>query len=149
MEVLCTQIVSNEIESQKFAQEFVNDFLRKESNFTIFFEGGLGAGKTFLTREMLYHLEIEQEIPSPTYTLVNEYECPEKRRFAHFDFYRLEKEDFFDRGLHEIAEDGSVSAFVEWPEKLPEVGKESFSGKKFTIQIEPVKMGMRKIVVLT
>ncbi len=137
--------------SAKCAQKFVNTFLKDTSNFTIFFEGGLGAGKSHLTREMLKHLGIDQTIPSPTYTLVNEYTCPKQKQYAHFDLYRLEEpKDFFARGLIETAEDPEISCFIEWPERLSPESKRAFSGTHFIIKIDHgIGAGMRKIKILS
>ena len=135
--------------SKKLAQEIAHTIFSPHKNFTIFFKGGLGAGKSFLTREILRTFLITQEIPSPTYTLVNEYTCPKKKNFAHFDLYRLtDPQEFFNRGLIEIAEDPEISCFVEWPERLPIITKNTFSGKHFTIQIDHgIGVGMRKIKI--
>lgn len=136
--------------SNKVAQEFAKKFLTDCSNFSIFFEGGLGAGKSHMTREILKYLGISESIPSPTYTIMNTYTCPQKRSFAHFDFYRLENsEDFFGRGLAEIAEDAEVSSFIEWSERLPAIGKDIFSGTHFVVKIDHgTGVGMRNIKIL-
>ncbi len=149
MEVICKKNIPDEFMSKKFAQDFMKEFLSETPNFTVFFEGELGVGKTFIIKEMLWSIGISNEIPSPTYTLVNEYRCPEKRQFAHFDFYRLKPEDFYSRGLHEVAEDLETSSFVEWPERLPEGTRGSFTGQKFVIRLEHGDDGVgRKVKVL-
>ena len=150
MKLLLEKHCSNIGMSNKCIHNFVNTFLKDISNFTIFFEGGLGAGKSHFTREILKHLGIDQTIPSPTYTLANEYSCPEKKQYAHFDLYRLEEpEDFFARGLAEIAEDPEVSCFVEWPDRLSPESKRAFSGTHFIIKIDHgVGAGMRRIRIM-
>lgn len=79
--------------------------------------GPLGAGKSSLARALIRtETTPEEEVPSPTFTLVQSYEG---RRFpiAHFDLYRLggggEVEEL---GLWEALEVGV--ALVEWPERL-------------------------------
>ena len=53
--------------------------------------GGLGAGKTTLSRSILAALGYSGEVPSPTFTIVETYDPPAVRLpVVHADFYRLE-----------------------------------------------------------
>lgn len=148
MKLILKEKVATQNMSTKVAQKIWETLLSKEKNFSVFLEGGLGAGKTFLVREILRAAGIQDDIPSPTYTLVNEFTLQEQS-FAHFDFYRLnDPQNFFERGLNEIAEDENVSAFIEWMDKISETAQRGFSGKKFLIRIEHGKsMGQRTISV--
>ncbi len=148
MKKILQRNVGTELETQKFVVDFLHDFLRKEDNFTIFFRGGLGAGKTFIIRELLRLFGVKDKISSPTYVYVNEYDAND-RSFAHFDLYRFEEpEMFFTKGFDEIADDNSVSCFVEWEEKITPETHRIFSGKKFIIEIRHGNsVGLRKIKV--
>lgn len=79
--------------------------------------GGLGAGKTTLARGLIAAWTgIEEDAPSPTYTLVQTYDGP-KGPLWHVDLYRLDDpEAAFELGL----EDAFVEALcvIEWPERL-------------------------------
>src|SRR5690606_19311316 len=56
------------------------------------FEGDMGAGKTTLIREICSAFEVEDNVSSPTFSLVNEYQNNSGEIFYHFDFYRIKSE---------------------------------------------------------
>jgi tRNA threonylcarbamoyladenosine biosynthesis protein TsaE len=62
---------------------------------------------------------VEEEINSPTYTIISEYETKEKIPFYHVDAYRLKgDEDFEALGGREFLYGGGI-AVVEWSERIP------------------------------
>ncbi|MEH6756564.1 MAG: tRNA (adenosine(37)-N6)-threonylcarbamoyltransferase complex ATPase subunit type 1 TsaE [Parasphingorhabdus sp.] len=96
--------------------------------------GTLGAGKTTLARGILRGLGFIDEVPSPTFAIVQQYEPPEVRLpVAHVDFYRIEGPDEIQElGLDDVLMDGAIIA--EWPDRMPA----SFwaDGLQLTLQIE-------------
>ncbi len=85
--------------------------------------GGLGAGKTTLAKGIAKGLGIEEEVTSPTYTIISEYAG--RLTFYHIDAYRLSGEsDFAEIGGKEILEAASSLCLIEWSERLPEIVNE-------------------------
>ncbi len=97
--------------------EIATKVLQNVSTKTLLFYGAMGVGKTTLIKELARQLGIKESLQSPTFSLVNEYDCPGGKLF-HFDFYRIHgKEEAMDIGIEEYFYSGNWS-FVEWPEKI-------------------------------
>lgn len=81
-------------------------------------EGPLGAGKSCLARAFIRALMKDSRlaVPSPTFTLVQNYETPGGIAIWHYDLWRLD-------GAHDLEELGWDEALagivlVEWPDRL-------------------------------
>ncbi len=82
----------------------------------IAFRGGLGAGKTTMTRGIALGMGLKDEVSSPTFALVNEY-CG-ALKLCHFDMYRISGAlDLESTGFFDYLSDGCVAA-VEWSENI-------------------------------
>ena len=79
--------------------------------------GGLGVGKTRFARAFIDALQGDgDEVPSPTFTLVQTYDSP-AGTIWHFDLYRLNRpEEAYELGIEDALADGIV--LIEWPERL-------------------------------
>ncbi len=86
-------------------------------NKIVLFDAEMGVGKTTLIKEICKYLGVKDTISSPTYSLVNEYECKDGFIY-HFDFYRLqEEEEAYHIGFEEYLDSGAW-VFIEWPDKV-------------------------------
>lgn len=82
----------------------------------IVLSGDLGSGKTKFTEGFLSYFNLEEEISSPTFTIVNEYNQNDKFIY-HFDVYRLEdSSEFYAIGGEEYFEKGIC--IIEWGELI-------------------------------
>lgn len=94
-------------------------------NPIVLFKGKMAAGKTTLIKNICNFLEVKDDISSPTFSLVNEYETEIGRTIYHFDFYRIEDEiEALDMGCEEYFESGHL-CLIEWPSKIENLLPES------------------------
>jgi tRNA threonylcarbamoyladenosine biosynthesis protein TsaE len=78
--------------------------------------GELGAGKTSFARSFIRARGAAEEVPSPTFTLVQTYQLPDATVW-HFDCYRLrDPEEAWELGIEDAFRDGI--SLIEWPERL-------------------------------
>lgn len=82
------------------------------------FNGEMGAGKTTLIKVICEQLGVEDEVSSPTYSIVNEYVTVNNKTVYHFDFYRIKsEEEAYDIGADEYLDSGNL-CLIEWPSKI-------------------------------
>ena len=108
------QIIShNEEETLKIGKKLASLLTKGD---TIVLSGDLGSGKTKLTEGFLSFFGLENEISSPTFTIVNEYIRDDIKIF-HFDVYRLtDSSEFYEIGGDEYFENGIC--IIEWGELI-------------------------------
>lgn len=107
------------IENEQGLKEIAQELAPKlKTGDVVVLNGTLGAGKTTFARCLINLLAGEEvEVPSPTFTLVQEYDLP-NISIWHFDLYRLEgkEEDILELGWEEARRYGV--ALVEWADRL-------------------------------
>lgn len=109
-------ITNSEQETKNIARDLASKI---DKNTVIVLSGELGAGKTKFTEGFLSYFGLENEISSPTFTIVNEYQN-EKATIYHFDVYRLaDVDEFYAIGGEEYFSKGIC--IVEWGEIIEEV----------------------------
>ncbi len=110
-----TLIIENEAALAGLAARLA-PLLKKGDVLTL--KGNLGAGKTAFARALIRTLAgRSEEVPSPTFTLVQVYDFAPFSVY-HFDLYRLEEKevDILELGWDDARKDGVC--LVEWPERL-------------------------------
>lgn len=110
-------VISNSAEETLALGRKIAPLLKKGD--VLVMTGDLGAGKTLFTTGILDFFEKKDEVSSPTFTIVNEYDLKEDLKLFHFDVYRLESpEEFLAIGGDEFFERGIC--LIEWGEKIEE-----------------------------
>ena len=129
---------NSENETFQFARSLA-DKIKAGDVFLI--EGPLGAGKSVFVRGISSGLGITEPMPSPTFTIVNEYKT--KFTVYHFDFYRINDPfELYEIGFEDYIYSDGVS-FIEWPSK----GKILLPEKAIKVNIE-IKNDAREIKIL-
>lgn len=81
--------------------------------------GDLGAGKTTLSKAIVYNLGITDDVTSPTYTIVNEYH--DEVAVFHFDVYRINSsEEMLDIGFDDYLDQEAV-IIIEWADRIKDI----------------------------
>lgn len=108
-----TIICHSEDETIKLATQLAR-LAKAGDTFALY--GTLGMGKSVFARGFIQCLTKAEEVPSPTFTLVQSYEAPNFEIY-HFDLYRLKSPDeIFELGMEEALYEGVC--LIEWPEKM-------------------------------
>lgn len=85
----------------------------------ILFEGEMGVGKTTFIGALCRALGVADDISSPTFAIVNEYESATTSEIIyHFDCYRIENdEEALDMGIEDYFDSGRL-CLIEWPDRI-------------------------------
>lgn len=119
----CT--VKNIKETQKLAKKFAKMI---KGGDIVLLNGDLGAGKTTFTKFVAKALGVRDEVTSPTFTIMKEYQG-RKYKILHFDMYRLDGvEESTGFGFEEYVKnrDYNVVIFIEWSERVKELLDENY-----------------------
>lgn len=113
-DVLFAIDIPDEAAMQRFGQQLAGLLTNGDC---LGLSGDLGAGKSTLARAIILTKCDVDDVPSPTFTFVQNYEGRGGEDIWHFDFYRLDDpQDAYELGI-EDAFDGGL-CLMEWPEKL-------------------------------
>ncbi|MBN7817934.1 tRNA (adenosine(37)-N6)-threonylcarbamoyltransferase complex ATPase subunit type 1 TsaE [Algoriphagus pacificus] len=107
------------------------------------FQGEMGAGKTTLIKALAEEFNILDQISSPTFGIVNEYQNDSGEEFYHFDFYRLDDAtEALDIGIEEYFYSKNY-CWIEWAEKIAQFIPDNY----FLIKLEILSPTERKLTL--
>ena len=105
--------------------------------------GDLGAGKTAFVQGLARGLGVEEQVTSPTFTIVQEYEG--RLPLAHVDVYRLDRiQDLYDLGFDELVDDDRVTV-VEWGDLV----EQAVPAEHLIVRIEPGDADTERVLELS
>jgi tRNA threonylcarbamoyladenosine biosynthesis protein TsaE len=142
-----TCITRNEAETFQQGEEWgriLRALVGRGQSVVLALQGGLGAGKTCLTKGIAVGFGVLDMIQSPTYTIIREYENEQGVPFIHIDAYRLRNAaDFEAAGAMEYLEAGGLCV-IEWSELLEDALSDG-NYMLFKGSIEVLSDGQRRI----
>lgn len=113
------------------------------NNKVIALHGEMGAGKTTFVDALCHALGVNDQVSSPTYTIINQYQTGNGEIIYHLDLYRLRnEEEAIQAGAEDCLYTGSW-CFVEWPEKAPGI----FPDNTLHITLSTVEINRRKLLI--
>lgn len=114
--------------------------LLKKGDFVALY-GDLGVGKTAFTRGIAQELVPEEQVTSPTYSIVNEY-ISNNVRLCHFDMYRItDEEDLYSIGFFDYTD---CIIVCEWCENIPYALPDSY----YKVSIEKISDNDERIITI-
>jgi tRNA threonylcarbamoyladenosine biosynthesis protein TsaE len=111
----------------------------------VLLRGELGAGKTTLVKGIAeaFHAAEQEEVTSPTFTLIHEYRGPEVTIY-HIDLYRIDTErELATLGIDDLAREERNLILIEWGEKFQRFARE----RDVEISFERVSDNERRVTV--
>lgn len=121
-----TKTITSLEELQVFAREVSEGLAAGD---VLLLSGNLGTGKTAFVKALAKALGVVEDVTSPTFTIIGEYEIPDRDDITwlvHMDLYRVpgEEENVDEPYLQEVIETAKAHkriVAIEWPERLPDV----------------------------
>ena len=107
-------ITKSREETERFAEQFAKTL---RAGDVVLLDGDMGAGKTVFAKGVAKGLGIEEEVTSPTYAYMNDYDG----RLFHYDCYRIESIEQAERlGLADYFDMAGI-CLIEWSQNIKEL----------------------------
>lgn len=124
-------------------EEVAKQLIENLKTKTWLFYGNMGVGKTTLIKAIVKQLGCNDEVSSPTFSIINEYEINNDKIF-HFDLYRIKDlEEAYNFGIEDYL-DSNHYIFIEWPAKIESILTDELD----KISIEIVSEENRKLLLI-
>ncbi|MDN3667176.1 tRNA (adenosine(37)-N6)-threonylcarbamoyltransferase complex ATPase subunit type 1 TsaE [Algibacter miyuki] len=125
----------------KDVERIAKQLIENVKSKTLLFRGEMGVGKTTLISAIIKVLGSHDDVSSPTFSIVNEYQLNDKKIY-HFDLYRInDLEEAYNFGIEDYL-DSDNWIIIEWPEILEPL----YSGTENIISIELLSENTRQLV---
>ncbi|WP_164703981.1 tRNA (adenosine(37)-N6)-threonylcarbamoyltransferase complex ATPase subunit type 1 TsaE [Mesoplasma entomophilum] len=111
MKEVILMIIKSINETKKLAIKIADELKSVKSEVYLLLTGDLGAGKTTLTKQLIKSLGVEENVTSPTFNILNQYETTNNLVINHMDAYRLDKQSNIEMFLEEF--DNNIN-IIEW-----------------------------------
>ena len=109
--IMAKIITTSREETENFAREYAKTL---SAGDVVLLDGDMGAGKTVFSKGVAAGLGIEEEVTSPTYAYMNDYDG----RLFHYDCYRIESvEQAENLGLADYFDMGGI-CLIEWAQNI-------------------------------
>ncbi len=140
--------------ASNLTKKYLDEIIKKPLIFAI--HGDMGAGKTHFAKGIAKALQINENIKSPTFTIINEYISNANVKLVHMDTWRLGDFDLdeelrdlkFDSYFQERSNDRYSVIIIEWIEKVLNYIRNNHRNVKIIwIDIEKIGDNTRKIIV--
>lgn len=107
-------------------KDIAKQIINTATSKTLLFTGNMGVGKTTLIKAIVEALGSKDEVSSPTFSIVNEYEI-NNGLIYHFDLYRINDiEEAYNFGIEDYL-DSNHWKLIEWPEKIKPILFDDFN----------------------
>ena len=121
-----------------------SSILKEVTSKTLLFYGDMGVGKTTLIKALVKQLGSLENVNSPTFSIVNEYELKDGLIY-HFDLFRISnEEEALNFGIADYLYSNHW-IFMEWPEKLGDLIPENFNKIEIKVNLD----GSRTLKLIT
>lgn len=111
-------LINTLITEEKQWKIFAIELLEKLKFSVVFIYGDMGAGKTTFVKYLMEVFNAKNQVSSPTFSLINEYQLPEGKKIYHLDLYRLESlDEALNIGIEEYLDSGDLM-LIEWPQLI-------------------------------